>query len=133
MPRGRPRSIESPEQFDALVDEYVEQCEEKDVPVTLTGMILHLGLSSRQSLDRYQQYDGFSDCVKRAKLYVELAYEMRLNGDKPTGAIFALKNLGWRDRVEQDHTSSDGSLSGVSRVEIEVIDGTADQGDSTTV
>jgi len=133
MPRGRPRSIDSPEQFDALVDEYVAQCEEKDVPVTLTGMILHLGLSSRQSLDRYQQYDGFSDCVKRAKLYVELAYEMRLNGDKPTGAIFALKNLGWRDRVEQDHTSSDGSLSGVSRVEIEVIDGTADQGDPTAV
>lgn len=133
MPRGRPRSIESPEQFDDLVDEYVAQCEAQDVPVTLTGMILHLGLSSRQSLDRYQQYDGFSDCVKRAKLYVELAYEMRLNGDKPTGAIFALKNLGWRDRIEQDHTSSDGSLSGVSRVEIEVIDGTTDQGDTAAV
>jgi len=133
MPRGRPRSIKSPEQFDSLVDEYVAQCEERDVPVTLTGMILHLGLSSRQSLDEYKNYEGFSDCVKRAKLYVELAYEMRLNGDKPTGAIFALKNLGWRDRIEQDHTSSDGSLSGVNRVEIEVIDGTQDQSDSASV
>lgn len=130
MTVGRPRAIESPEKFDALVDQYVEKCQANDVPVTLTGMILHLGLSSRQSLDRYQEYEGFSDCVKRAKLYVELAYEMRLNGDKPTGAIFALKNLGWRDRIEQDHTSSDGSLSGVSKVQIQVIDGTEDSGDS---
>ncbi len=69
-------------------------------PLTLTGMILHLGLSSRESLDEYGRRPEFSDSVKRAKLLVENQYERKLDGSRPTGAIFALKNMGWADRQE---------------------------------
>jgi hypothetical protein len=31
---------------------------------------------------------------------VEMGYEMKLSGASVTGAIFALKNMGWADRQE---------------------------------
>ena len=117
----REKQIKTPKKFDALVDEYVSLCAAEEKPVTLTGAILHLGLSSRQSLDEYKNYAGFSDSVKRLKLFVENAYEERLVKNNPTGSIFALKNMGWSDRQELDHQSSDGSMSGVDRVQIEVV------------
>ena len=108
---GRPRKFKSPEEFDAKVEEYRWYCKEEGEPVTWTGLALYLGFSSRQSIDEYLNYDGFSDSVKRAKALVEWHYEMRLCGDKPTGAIFALKNFGWRDTQALEHTSPDGSMT----------------------
>jgi len=108
---GRPRKYKSPEEFDAKVEEYAAYCKEQDEPVTWTGLALFLGFCSRQSIDEYLQYDGFSDSVKRAKAFVEWNYEKRLHGNSPTGAIFALKNYGWSDKSELDHRSSDGSMT----------------------
>ena len=47
---GRPRVVETPEEFDALVEEYRALCAENEAPVTFTGMARHLGFASRQSL-----------------------------------------------------------------------------------
>jgi hypothetical protein len=116
-PVGRPRLYKTPEEFEAKVYEYQEYCKEAKEPVTWTGLALFLGFSSRQSIDEYQHYDGFSDSVKKAKLFVEWHYEMRLNGGQPTGAIFALKNMGWADRQEFDHSSTDRSMS-PTRIEL---------------
>lgn len=126
---GRPRKIASPEDMDRLVDEYCERQEARDKPKTLTGLILYLGLASRQSLDEYKAYDGFPDSVKRAKAVIENSYEERLHGNSPAGAIFALKNMGWSDRQELDHQSSDGSASSVDHVRIEVVGAADDSGD----
>ena len=108
---GRPRKYETPEEFDKKVFEYQAHCKETGEPVTWTGLALFLGFSSRQSIDEYLKYEGFSDSVKRAKTFVEWEYEKRLCGDKPTGAIFALKNFGWADKQELSHTSPDGSMT----------------------
>ena len=116
-PVGRPRKYDTPEEFDEKVYEYQAHCRSEGEPVTWTGLALFLGFSSRQSIDEYLKYDGFSDSVKRAKTFVEYEYEKRLCGDKPTGAIFALKNFGWADKTELAHTSPDGSL-GPTRIEI---------------
>jgi hypothetical protein len=105
---GRPRLFETPEQFDAKVEEYQTFCEVKEYPVTWTGLALYLGFSSRQSIDEYLNYDGFSDSVKRAKAFVEWHYEMKLHGSSPTGSIFALKNFGWSDKsAEPEGISAD--------------------------
>ena len=124
---GRPRVIKSPKDMDNLVESYREACLNGKKPVTLTGLIRHMGLSSRQSLDEYAKYAGFSDSVKSAKLVVEEAYEDRLHTQSPAGAIFALKNMGWTDRQE----ISTPDLKPVSRVQIEVISATPDQSDET--
>jgi hypothetical protein len=124
---GRPRIIESPEAMMEMIDSFCQQCQDEKKPLTLTGLIRHMGLSSRQSLDEYAKYEGFSDPVKRAKLAVEEAYEERLHTQSPTGAIFALKNMGWTDRQE----ISTPDLKPVSRVQIEVIGATPDPSDET--
>lgn len=103
---GRPRKISSPEEFDKKVDDYVQDCQVAEKPLTLTGLILALGLSSRQSLDEYLAYEGFPDSVKRAKLLIENQYEQGLHSCASTGSIFALKNFGWRDKTETEHSGS---------------------------
>jgi len=110
---GRPRKISSPEEFDRLVNEYIERCRSPEAPqaITLTGLILALGLSSRESLDEYYKYDGFSDSVKRAKLIIEHEYENRLlTASNASAPIFALKNFGWKDKqdVDMNHAGAVG-------------------------
>lgn len=117
LPVGRPRAISSPEEMDRLVNNYIQMCKANDEPILLTGMILSLGLSSRESFDEYRNYDGFSDSVKRAKMIIEMEYEKRLNiNSSAAGPIFALKNFGWKDKHEVDSTSSDGSMTPVHPV-----------------
>src|SRR5699024_8739289 len=110
-PVGRPRRYETPEDFETRVYEYQQHCKESKEPVTWTGLALFLGCSSRQSIDEYLKYEGFSDVVKKAKSFVEWNYELRLCGDKPTGAIFALKTIGCSDKQDLPHTSPDGSMT----------------------
>ena len=97
---GRPRHYNTPEDFDKKVLEYQTYCKEEKEPVTWTGLALFLGFSSRQSIDEYLKYDGFSDSVKRAKTFVEWHYEMKLHSNTPSGSIFALKNFGWADKQD---------------------------------
>jgi hypothetical protein len=108
---GRPRLFATPQEFDAKVEEYQAYCKEKEEPVTWTGLALFMGFAARSCIDEYANYEGFSYSVKRAKSFVEWHYEMRLCGDRPTGAIFALKNFGWQDKSEvtQDVTLRDGA------------------------
>ena len=40
---------------------------------------------------------------------VEMGYELKLSGASVTGAIFALKNMGWRDKVETGFTDGEGN------------------------
>lgn len=110
MPHGRPRHFKTPKDFDSKVQDYLHHCEESGEYVTWTGMALFMGFASRQSIDEYLNYNGFSYSVKRAKSIVEWHYEMRLCGERPTGAIFALKNFGWKDKseVEQNVTVTEG-------------------------
>lgn len=75
-------------------------------PATVTGLALYLGFASRQSLFDYEQKEEYSYIIKRARTYVEHEYEKALSGDKPTGAIFALKNMNWRDKIETEHSGS---------------------------
>lgn len=77
-------------------------------PATITGLVLYLGFANRQSLLDYEKHEEYSDVIKRAKTRVEHEYEKKLSGDKPTGSIFALKNFGWKDKTELEHTAPQG-------------------------
>jgi len=70
-------------------------------PATVTGLALFLGFESRQSIYDYEGNGLFSYIIKNARLRVEHEYEKRLTtAQSPTGAIFALKNMGWSDKQE---------------------------------
>lgn len=70
-----------------------------EVP-TISGLAYFLGFESRQSFYDYEKRKRFSYTVKRARLFIEQEYEEQLQHGNTTGAIFALKNMGWIDRTE---------------------------------
>lgn len=72
-------------------------------PLTITGLALALD-TTRQTLMDYQERDEFTDAIKKAKTRIENYAEKRIFGNAPTGAIFALKNYGWRDKTESEQT-----------------------------
>jgi hypothetical protein len=100
-PVGRPRLFSSPDEFDAIVDKYIADCQNIEAPklITLTGMVLALGFCSKDTFYEYQKFPEFTDSVKRARLLIEQEYENRLNvASNASSAIFALKNFGWADK-----------------------------------
>jgi hypothetical protein len=127
---GRPRRYKTLEELAARCDEYFEyimgeHTEELSVnadgktekkikhrepePATITGLALFLGFVSRQSLyDYINRNDEFSYIVNVALTLVECNYERRLSGTCPTGAIFALKNMNWKDKSETELSGNMG-------------------------
>lgn len=95
----RPRIIESPEEMLNRGYAYFDECKAKEQPILVTGLVLALGLSSRESLIEYGKRSEFSDAVKELKSVCENYAENRLFSNNPTGAIFALKNYGWTDKL----------------------------------
>lgn len=99
--QGRPPKWTDPESFDKEVDNYFASTEQP----TWTGLALHLGFESRQSLQDYKEKEGFSYSIKKALLRIEGQYEgIAVYGKMPTGAIFALKNFGWKDKQEVEQS-----------------------------
>lgn len=93
----------SPEEFATACDAYFD---DPDCDFTITGLTLALGFSHKKSFYEYRDRDGYRDVACRAQLRVENAYERKLADPRCTGAIFALKNMGWTDKVE--HTGAEG-------------------------
>jgi len=106
-PIGRPRTYTDPAKMQIKIDEYFQLCEEQDKFPGIAALALHLGFESKQSLYDYRdRYPEFSYPIKRALTLIEAHYENRLNFNNPTGAIFALKNIGWKDKQEIEQSVS---------------------------
>lgn len=73
--------------------------------ISITGLCLHLGFESRQSFYDYESKEDFSYTIKRARLSIENQYEGDLQYGNTAGAIFALKNMGWYDKVINENTN----------------------------
>jgi len=100
MAAGRPPLFDSEEKLQIAINEYFNALG-TDQP-TITGLALYLGFESRQSFYDYEKEIEFSYTIKRARLRIESNYEQSLFSRNPTGPIFALKNLGWKDKTETD-------------------------------
>lgn len=119
-PVGRPAMFQTPEEMQVQIDAYFASCEPTFLridgnvvpdkngnpiveynPPTITGLVLYLGFEDRQSLYDYATKKEFSCTVKKAIARMENYAERELfNNPKPTGAIFWLKNHGWK--AEED-------------------------------
>lgn len=104
---GRPLKIESPEQMQKILNEYFETTAESRL--TITGLCLALGLDKSTFYD-YEKRDGYKEIVRQARLIVENSYEISLRENGRTGDIFALKNFGWRDKVEYEDTNGKNGI-----------------------
>lgn len=127
MSSGQKPRYRTPEELQVKIQEYMELCTPQPLkdaegnlllskegnPIygkarrpTVTGLALHLGFTSRQALLNYQGRPAFVDTVTRAKSWVEEYLEQCLTDpeQKPQGAIFALKQHGWKDSVDVNQT-----------------------------
>ena len=103
---GRPPIWTDPKVLKKLVDNYFDT----EKRPTLAGLACALDIS-RSTLYEYDKKDSFSYIIKKAREKVEKIYEdILLYGNRPTGVIFALKNMGWRDRRDIDHTTKGKEL-----------------------
>ena len=103
---GRPPLYDDPAVMEQRINEYFEYIFIEDKPKpTITGLVLYLGFADRSSFYEYQKKEEFSHTIKRARTAIEHWYELNLMGNHTAGAIFALKNFGWVDTQQIDHTS----------------------------
>ena len=110
---GVPPMYRDPKEMQAKVNEYFDILESKEKHATITGLCLHLGFCSRQSFYDYEKKPEFSYTIKTARMMVEAQYEASLMGRYTAGAIFALKNLGWSDKQELEHS---GEVKGAPQI-----------------
>jgi hypothetical protein len=110
---ARPPKFKSAKDIESAAQKYFDSARENKEPITVTGLCIALD-TTRESLcdygsGKYDERDSsFSDTVKRVKLICENYAELRLYGNNPTGAIFALKNFGWSDKVQNEVTGANG-------------------------
>lgn len=130
---GRPLKFKTPEELQQKIDAYFAECDphiieqeyieekrekgilisqevktkkvmSKQIPYTITGLANALD-TTRETLLDYEERDGFSDTIKRAKVKIENFVELSLFGGNATGPIFNLKNnYGWKDKTEQENS-----------------------------
>ena len=131
----RPPVFATPDDLQNKVDEYFsvgyrtktvydsKTWQDIKIPkITMTDLAIYLGYASRQSMYDVEKNPLFSYIIKRARLFIEREYEERLSWNSPTGAIFALKNMWWRDKVETGVTDTDGKDVD-NNITIKILDG----------
>ena len=97
---GRPLIFSRPEELQAAVDLFFET----ETQPTLAGLALALNID-RQTLYNYKERPEYFDIIKKATERVEARYEKRLvYENSPTGVIFALKNMGWKDQTQVEQS-----------------------------
>lgn len=138
---GRPPMYKTKEEIQAKIDAYFEECKGRVLtdadgnpiidkygspiivdarPLTITGLALALGFTSRQALLNYQAKKEFVDTITRAKSKIEQYAEERLyDKDGANGAKFSLANNfeGWKDKQQID-----ADLSGNMTINIDLVD-----------
>ena len=107
----------TPEEMAEKAIEYFESLKENQERATVTGLVYFLGFADKKSLRDYREKEAFSPLIKRMLLLVEKSYEMMLGDKASTGAIFALKNMGWIDRVNTDITTKGESINTLTKEE----------------
>jgi hypothetical protein len=116
---GRPPMYSDPAAVQIACDEYFEYIKRSNEPATITGLALYLGFESKQSLYDYSEKEEFSYSIKRARARIEHEYEKGLHEPGCTGAIFALKNFGWKDKQEYEVKQEiNASINPRSRVKV---------------
>jgi len=120
---GRPRRLQDPQELLDKAAEYIESIMDKNGelirPLTITGMCNYLGTYRSAFLD-YEHGDcsrlkagqgdddGFRNAVKQIKAVCEEYAENHMfTARNPAGAIFALKNYGWKDTQTIETTTTE--------------------------
>lgn len=96
---------EQPEKMQAATNKKIWDREPE--PATIAGLTFYLGFNDRQAFDDYCANGEFANTLNRSRLRIEASYEKKLHNQSATGAIFALKSMGWNEKQEQKPENGD--------------------------
>lgn len=99
------KQLENPGQIRTLSELYFKDCEMRRVAITMPGLAFALGFSSTSSLSKYRKHEDYKEyheemnraCLRVEQATAELLYDKRVN---VAGPVFALKNMGWKDKED---------------------------------
>ena len=97
--------LSSAQELKLFADQYFETCDRKRVAITMPGLAYALGFSSTKSLAKYRKAEGYEEfheemnraCLRVEQATAEMLYDKRVN---VAGPVFALKNMGWKDKED---------------------------------
>ncbi len=100
---GRPPLFKNKEELELKLDEYKQYLVESGKPPTIAGLAYYTGID-RQTIYNYSEKDEFFGTIKEFRSFVMMNYE-ELAIDKGNGGIvFLLKNYGYTDKQEVEHS-----------------------------
>lgn len=69
---------------------------------TVTGLCLALKIN-KDTFYEYAKREGYSEVIDWARLQVEHSYELSMRKYGRSADIFAMKNFGWKDKIETEN------------------------------
>lgn len=93
----------SVKEIEPLISDYFTKTDISEWTITWLALALD---TSRKTLCEYEWNDEFSNTIKKAKEMVENSYEIDLKKKGNTWTIFALKNFGWIDKIENENKNT---------------------------
>jgi len=129
MPAGRPPMYNTPEEMEALIEEYFKERDEQGKPYTVTSLAIKLGFTSRAAILRYEDKPAFVNTLKKAKLKIEgYAEDALYDKNKPTAwVIFNLtNNYWWQNKYINENRNTNEE---VSKEELDKINDVLDNND----
>ena len=103
MKVGRPLKYQNAEEMQEKMNKYFKGTKPEEI--TITGLCIYLGLN-KDTFYEYSKREEYKEIIEMARLIVENSYEKSLRKYGRTGDIFALKNFGWRDKQEIEHSGA---------------------------
>jgi len=101
------KQLTCPEEITVMSEMYFAECYEADPrrPITMPGLAYALGFTNVGGISKYRKAEGYEeyhDAMNRAALKVEAftAEQLYNKGVNVAGPVFALKNMGWKDKEE---------------------------------
>lgn len=122
---GRPTKYEGDATLERVTEYFFDSkmVADDNVP-SIDGLAVYLGVDRGTVYNWMDKHPEFFNTVKRGEAHQTRAIiNILTDKDKYTqGAIFVAKNiLGWKDKVEQDNVSSDGSMATGKPTKIELV------------
>lgn len=105
---ARPVKFKNVEELEEKIEEYKAYLDKSGNPPTMAGLAYFIGLD-RKSIFNYQRKDQFFPTLKKFRDWIMMNYEeIAIAGKQPSGVIFLLKNYGYTDRQEVEHSGEVG-------------------------
>lgn len=104
---GQPPSFNNVNELEAKLDEYKKYLKQEGKPPTIAGLAYYTGLD-RKTIYNYEKKDEYFHTLKKFRDWIMMNYEELAIEKGNGGIVFLLKNYGYNDKQEIEHSGNIG-------------------------